>query len=80
MPGEKLNEILVSEEELERSEDRGDYYKLHPWWGHERPFALKAEYSSYDQVTDLNTIRGLIGRADREFEVMEMPGGEFANF
>jgi UDP-N-acetylglucosamine 4,6-dehydratase len=80
LPGEKLNEILVSEEELERSEDCGDYYKLHSWWGNKRPFALKTEYSSYDQVTDLDTIRGLVGRADREFDIMEIPGGEFAKF
>ena len=80
LPGEKLNEILVSEEELERSENCGDYFKLHPWWGHERPFALKAEYSSHDQLTDLDTIRSLIDRADREFELMEIPGGEFARF
>ncbi len=80
LPGEKLNEILISEEELERSENCGDYFKLHPWWGHERPFALKTEYSSHDQVTDLDAIRGLIDRADREFELMEIPGGEFARF
>lgn len=26
LPGEKLNEIMLTEEEL------GDYYKIHPWW------------------------------------------------
>jgi UDP-glucose 4-epimerase len=80
LPGEKLNEILVSEEELERTEDCGDYYMIHPWWNKVRPCALDKEYSSLDQVTNLETIKHLIGRADREFETMEILGGEFAKF
>jgi FlaA1/EpsC-like NDP-sugar epimerase len=80
LPGEKLNEILISEEELERTEDYGEYYMIHPWWSKARPSALGKEYSSLDHVTDFETIRHLIRRADREFEMMEIPGGEFAKF
>lgn len=79
-PGEKLHEILLSEEELERVEDQGDYYKIHPWWSAQRPRAIKAEYCSADAVTDYAKMQEIILRADREFEQMEMLGGEFAKF
>lgn len=80
LPGEKINEILVSEEELERSEDCGDYYKVYPWWSKERPRFLKKEYSSLDAVTDIETIKKVLIRADGEFETMQLLGGEFAKF
>jgi FlaA1/EpsC-like NDP-sugar epimerase len=32
-PGEKIVEVLVSEEEIRRAEDKGDYYVIHPY-GH----------------------------------------------
>lgn len=80
LPGEKFDEILVSEEELARSEDRGQYYMVRPWWDRLRPQALKAEYSSGDQQAALDTIHGLIERADAEFKEMEVSGGEFAKF
>lgn len=79
LPGEKIDEILVSEEELGRTEDLGDYYRIHaaPAEG----FAdLAVEYSSADQLVDLDRIRELIAESDREFEKMEMRGGEFAKF
>lgn len=66
LPGEKLNEILVSEEELVRSEDVGDYYKIHPWWSGSRPDALTQEYSSADNVVGPDQIRVLLSRCDRE--------------
>jgi UDP-glucose 4-epimerase len=80
LPGEKLSEILVSEEELERTEDCGQYYRVHPWWSDKRPYALDAEYASADQLIDTPGIRALLRRADTEFVAMELPGGEFAHF
>ncbi len=80
LPGEKLNEILVSEEELERTEDCGNYYKIHPWWGRERPRELAKEYCSLDALVEIEGVRQLIQRADQEFEAMEIPNGEFAKF
>jgi len=77
-PGEKLHEILLSEEELERVEDQGDYYRIHPWWSGIRPRGVSKEYCSADAVTDIGTIRQVIARADREFEGTEMIGGEFS--
>jgi UDP-glucose 4-epimerase len=80
LPGEKLNEILISEEEMIRAEDAGEYWKVHPWWTDYRSDELMAEYSSGQALCDADTIRGLIERADREFEAMELGGGEYANF
>jgi len=80
LPGEKLGEILVSEEELQRVEDVGGYYRILPWWSSAAPHQLQREYHSADQAVGKNEIASLIARADREFETMEMGGGEFANF
>lgn len=80
LPGEKLNEIMLTEEELIRAEDQGDYYKIHPWWSKAQFDDLRAEYSSFDSLAEMDLIKSLIDRADKEFEVMEMPGGEFSNF
>jgi UDP-glucose 4-epimerase len=80
LPGEKLDEILLSEEELVRVADCGQYYKVHPWWGTTRPKERNREFSSNDNVVDIPAIKAMIAESDREFEAMEMPGGEFANF
>jgi UDP-glucose 4-epimerase len=80
LPGEKLGEILVSEEELQRVEDLQGYYRILPWWSKAAPHQLEREYHSADGLVDLEEITTLIGRADREYETMEIGGGEFTNF
>jgi UDP-N-acetylglucosamine 4,6-dehydratase/5-epimerase len=80
LPGEKLNEIMLTEEELIRTEDLGDYYKIHPWWSKVCLDHMKAEYSSFDNVVGKEQIKELIARSDKEFRDMEMAAGEFANF
>jgi hypothetical protein len=60
--------------------DCGQYYKVHPWWGTTRPKERNREFSSNDNVVDIPAIKAMIAESDREFEAMEMPGGEFANF
>ena len=80
LPGEKLAEILVSEEELLRVEAQGDYYKILPWWDKRTPHQLEREYSSDEHLIGNAAIAGLIERADREFEALEIAGGEFAKF
>jgi len=80
LPGEKLNEILVSEEELVRVEDQGQYLKIHEWWGKSRPSQLGREYNSGDAVVETAEVSQMIARADREFDDMQMAGGEFALF
>jgi UDP-glucose 4-epimerase len=54
-PGEKLHEILISEEECHRSVDRGNYYSILPMLpelsdGQEYTAALHNEFSSADNV------------------------------
>jgi FlaA1/EpsC-like NDP-sugar epimerase len=58
-PGEKLHEILISEEEFHHCVQRGAYYAIHPMLPELRqdsvsePNALVKEYSSGDEVLDL---------------------------
>jgi UDP-glucose 4-epimerase len=80
LPGEKINEIMVSEEELIRVEDLGGYFKIHPWWSKATPHQLKSEYSSSGDLCSTDTLRTLLARADAEFTDLEMPGGEFSRF
>lgn len=80
LPGEKLHEILVSEEELVRVRDCGQYYKVMPWWSKSRHTELEREFASADHVTGPAEIKRMIALADREFEILEMADGEFAKF
>ncbi|MFH1604627.1 MAG: polysaccharide biosynthesis protein [Pseudomonadota bacterium] len=80
LPGEKLAEILVSEEELLRVESQGDYFKILPWWDKRSPHQLEREFSSDEHLIDRKPIAALIARADLEFEELEIAGGEYANF
>jgi UDP-glucose 4-epimerase len=80
LPGEKFDEVLVSEEEIVRAEDAGDYFIVHPWWGDVRPNAVSHEYGSGTEVVSVDSVRKLIKRADEEFEALQMVGGEFAKF
>jgi UDP-glucose 4-epimerase len=70
-PGEKVHEILISEEECHRSVDRGRFYAIRPvlpeLHGEDEPLAaLPGEYSSgnevmsYDEVVDLMTRHKLL--------------------
>lgn len=80
LPGEKLSEILISEEELLRTEDMGDYLRVHPFWNQQNRHDLEAEYSSHTETVDQGELRDLIASSDAEFEAMELVGGEFAKF
>jgi FlaA1/EpsC-like NDP-sugar epimerase len=57
-PGEKMHEILISEEEIHHCVRRGEYYAIQPMLPELRQDltnenALQREYSSADQVLDL---------------------------
>lgn len=80
LPGEKINEILISEEEMIRTEDMGQYYRILPWWDKRQPSALQAEYCSLDSLVDQGVLKGLIARCDAEYKAMEIVNGEFAQF
>lgn len=67
-PGEKIHEILVSEEERFRTVERDGYYvicpilpELEPMSAHHPP--LDTEYSSRDCVLDIDSLRSLVAAA-----------------
>jgi FlaA1/EpsC-like NDP-sugar epimerase len=77
-PGEKMHEIMVSEEEFPRTISRGDYYAIQPMLPELRhdddgtAAALEKEFSSGDVVMDLSQTRELLARhrlllEDRDF-------------
>ncbi len=63
-PGEKVHEILVSEEECQRTVPRGEYYVIQPILPELRfeggAGALEAEYSSADDTMKLEGLRDLL--------------------
>jgi UDP-glucose 4-epimerase len=68
-PGEKVHEILISEEECHRSVDRGRFYAIRPVLPelHEQsePLAkLPGEYSSGNDVMDYHDVVKLLTRHD----------------
>ena len=70
-PGNKVHEIMVSEEECFRTEDRGDFYAILPVLPELRVHeevrtALSDEYSSKDANLDVLAIRHLLGSAAPE--------------
>lgn len=78
-PGEKLHEILITEEELDRTEDMGDYFTVHPWWEKSNFTDLESEYSSGMEVTeDFENIRTLINRADKSALMVNIDDGELS--
>lgn len=63
-PGEKIHEIMVSEEERYRTIARGDYYVIQPMLEQLKPLAidipLPSEYSSEEVTLDHDGIRDLL--------------------
>lgn len=77
-PGEKVDEILVSEEESHRTVARGPYYVIQPMLpelqraeGDERP--LSGEYSSADSVMDADALAALL--RERKLRVEDVTDG-----
>jgi FlaA1/EpsC-like NDP-sugar epimerase len=67
-PGEKVDEVMVSEEEVFRTIERGGYYVIRPMLPElsgDQPLkpALKSEYSSREVTLDLDGVRALLGNA-----------------
>jgi len=70
-PGEKVHEIMVSEEECFRTVERGDYYVILPVLPElreEQDFtpALTSEYSSKDNNISLKELKKLLTQASKE--------------
>lgn len=76
-PGEKIHEILISEEELLRTQDKGDYFVVNPWWNKTLINELKEEYSSgMDVLNDLEEVKNILKKADIEYNKISVEEGE----
>ena len=72
-PGEKVHEIMVSEEECYRTIEQGDYYVIQPVLpelrdGKEFKQALTTEYSSKDDNISVAELRELLASASDEIK------------
>ena len=65
-PGEKIHEILVSEEEAHRTTERGDYYVIQPilpeLQSSDHGAFLENEYSSADGVMSMDQLMSVLRR------------------
>ena len=72
-PGEKVHEIMVSEEECFRTVDVGEFYAIRPvlpelrFDGEHVP-ALTSEYSSKDVTLNVEDLKKLLASADQEID------------
>jgi UDP-glucose 4-epimerase len=75
LPGEKIHEILITEEELPRAADLGSYFVVQPNWVKCDGRAVEREYSS-DQnlVTSDDAIVQLLAKSDAEFARLGIHG------
>jgi UDP-N-acetylglucosamine 4,6-dehydratase len=75
LPGEKLHEILISEEELPRATDLGDYYVVEPHWVKGEGRRVGREYSSADNLLEKkHDIVALLAKSDTEFAELGIKG------
>ena len=81
-PGEKIHEILVSEEEINHCVKRGDYYAIRPMLPellHDddfEPNALSTEFSSGTNVLDLPSTIALLQEHRLMIEQVDINSGE----
>jgi FlaA1/EpsC-like NDP-sugar epimerase len=81
-PGEKVHEILVSEEEAWHSYPRRDYYVIKPmlpelWQSISKETPLTKEYSSRDNVLNLEQISELLRFHNLDIDSELKYDGEF---
>ncbi|MEA4925765.1 MAG: polysaccharide biosynthesis protein [Syntrophomonadaceae bacterium] len=81
-PGEKVHEILVSDEEAWHTFARGDYYVIKPmlpelWQDTPESHALSREYSSGDNVLNMEKTRELLFRHNLQVGTELNYDGEF---
>jgi len=78
-PGEKMHEILVSEEEVNRCVKRGEYYAIHPMLPELRdeekqgPVAIVKEYNSADPLLDLDGTIALLKKNNLMIDDVDPP-------
>ncbi len=74
-PGEKIHEVLITEDEAAHSRDIGDSYVIepqHPWWKHESWDEGKRLPDGFRYASDLND--RWLSRADLEALLAAKPG------
>jgi UDP-glucose 4-epimerase len=75
LPGEKIHEILISEEELPRAADLGSYYVVQPNWVKCEGMPIRQEYSSDRNLAESDdTIMQLLAKSDAEFSELGIHG------
>jgi UDP-glucose 4-epimerase len=75
VPGEKIHEILISEEELPRASDLGSYYVVEPSWIKSVRQRVEREYNSADHLVECDEqIVQLLAKSDAEFDELGIRG------
>lgn len=75
LPGEKIHEILITEEELPRASDLGSYYVVQPSWIKCQGPTVEREYSSDQNLVDCDKeIVALLAKSDTEFSELGVSG------
>lgn len=78
LPGEKIHEILISEEELHRATDLGSYYVVQPNWIKCDGLSMEQEYSSDQNLLESDEeILELLAKSDAEFSHLGIHGTFF---
>ncbi|HEY7758319.1 MAG TPA: polysaccharide biosynthesis protein [Burkholderiales bacterium] len=80
-PGEKMHEIMISEEEIHHTVRRGPYYAIQPMLPELREArtevnALTREFSSADKVLDLSATVALLRKHTLTIEDVDLSTGE----
>jgi UDP-glucose 4-epimerase len=75
--GEKIHEILLSEEEMMRCQDLGDYFLVSPWTPQPNKNKIQSEYCSRDQIMGKDKIQDLLLRSESEMQAMNYSDGYF---
>ena len=75
--GEKIHEILISEEEATRCQDYGDYFVVSPWSSQPTEESKLMEYCSRDYVVGRDLIQDLLRRSEHEMQEMQYSEGYF---
>ena len=75
LPGEKIHEILITEEELPRATDLGSYYVVQPNWIKCDGPTVEREYSSDQNLVESDSeIKQLLAKSDAEFSGLGIQG------
>lgn len=75
LPGEKIHEILITEEELFRASDLGSYYVVQPNWIKCDSRTVEREYSSDQNLVESDEeILQLLEKSDAEFSGLGVHG------